>query len=96
LTFEFAFFLFLGITAYTWALKFFQKLQLDFRLFCSLSWSTFSALPTFILFFIYFLFFLFLFFWEKNEFWGITQNWVMTVAPLFTMLTVESLVRDFR
>jgi hypothetical protein len=42
------------------------------------------------------LFYFFLFFWEKNEFWGITQNWVMTVAPLFTMLTVESLVRDFR
>jgi hypothetical protein len=67
-------------------------LQLDFRLFCSLSWSAFSALPAFILFYYFFLFF-----WEKNEFWGITQNWVMTVAPpLFTMLTVESLVRDFR
>jgi len=24
------------------------------------------------------LFYIFLFFWEKNEFWGITQNWVMT------------------
>jgi hypothetical protein len=45
----------------------------------------------------YFLFFIFYFiFLGKNEFWGITQNWVMTVAPLFTMLTVESLVRDFR
>jgi len=43
------------------------------------------------------LFYFFIFyFWEKNEFWGITQNWVMTVAPLFTMLMVESLVRDFR
>jgi len=48
-------------------------LQLDFRLFCSLSWSAFSALPTFI----FFLFF-FYFFGKKNEFWGITQNWVMT------------------
>jgi hypothetical protein len=47
-------------------------LQLDFRLFCSLSWSTFSTLPAFILFYFIFLF------WEKNEFWGITQNWVMT------------------
>jgi hypothetical protein len=27
-------------------------------------------------FIFYFLFFLF--FWERNEFWGITQNWVMT------------------
>jgi hypothetical protein len=44
------------------------------------------------------LYFIFLFFvfGKKNEFWGITQNWVMTVAPLFTMLMVESLVRDFR
>jgi len=33
---------------------------------------------------------------KKSEFWGITQNWVMTVAPLFTMLTIKSLVRDFR
>jgi len=33
---------------------------------------------------------------KKSEFWGITQNWVMTVAPLFTMLMVESLVRDFK
>jgi len=49
----------------------------------------------FFIFFIFFLFFLF-FFGKKNEFWGITQNWVMTVAPFFTMLTVESLVRDFR
>jgi len=32
----------------------------------------------------YFLFFLFLFFWEKNEFWGITQNWVMTEYMKFT------------
>jgi hypothetical protein len=31
-------------------------LQLDFRLFCSLSWSAFSALPAFILFFIYIFF----------------------------------------
>jgi len=62
---------------------------LIFAYFYSLSWSAFSALPAFILFFIFY-------FWEKNEFWGITQNWVMTVAPLFTMLTVESLVRDFR
>jgi hypothetical protein len=63
---------------------------LIFAYFCSLSWSAFSALPTFILFY------LFYFIGKKNEFWGITQNWVMTVAPLFTMLTVESLVRDFR
>jgi hypothetical protein len=33
---------------------------------------------------------------KKVIFGGITQNWVMTVAPLFTMLTIESLVRDFR
>jgi len=44
---------------------------LIFAYFCSLSWSAFSALPAFILFFIFY-------FWEKNEFWGITQNWVMT------------------
>jgi hypothetical protein len=44
---------------------------------------------------LYFIF-LFFIFGKKNEFWGITQNWVMTVAPLFTMLMVESLVRDFR
>jgi hypothetical protein len=53
----------LGITAYTWALKFFRKLQLDFRLFCSLSWSVFSALPAFILFFI-------IFFLEKKRILG--------------------------
>jgi len=62
---------------------------LIFAYFCSLSWSAFSALPAFILFF-------FIFILKKSEFWGITQNWVMTVAPLFTMLMVESLVRDFR
>jgi hypothetical protein len=49
-------------------------LQLDFRLFCSLSWSAFSALPAFILFFLFFIF------GKKNEFWGITQNWVMTIS----------------
>ena len=39
----------------------------------------------------------FCFYFEKKViFGGITQNWVMTVAPLFTMLTIESLVRDFR
>jgi len=34
-------------------------------------------------FIFYFLFFFifFLFFWgKKNEFWGITQNWVMTLS----------------
>jgi hypothetical protein len=28
------------------------------------------------------LFYFFLFFWEKNEFWGITQNWVMTFGSV--------------
>jgi len=64
---------------------------LIFAYSCSLSWSVFSALPAFILFF----YFGFFYFGKKNEFWGITQNWVMTVAPLFTMLMIESLVRDF-
>jgi hypothetical protein len=43
---------------------------------------------------LFFLFFIFIL--KKSEFWGITQNWVMTVAPLFTMLAIESLVKDFR
>jgi hypothetical protein len=30
------------------------------------------------LYFIFYFLFFILFFWEKNEFWGITQNWVMT------------------
>jgi hypothetical protein len=46
-------------------------------------------LPAFILFFDFY-------FEKKGDFWGITQNWVMTVAPLFKMLMIESLVRDFR
>jgi hypothetical protein len=31
------------------------------------------------LYFIFYFLFFILFFWEKNEFWGITQNWVMTM-----------------
>jgi hypothetical protein len=27
-----------------------------------------------------FIFFIFYFFGKKNEFWGITQNWVMTIT----------------
>jgi hypothetical protein len=35
------------------------------------------------------LFYFFIFyFWEKNEFWGITQNWMMTLT------VVPSLQRD--
>jgi len=39
-------------------------LQLDFRLFCSLSWSAFSTLPAFILFFFI------IFFLEKKRILG--------------------------
>jgi len=67
-------------------------LQLDFHLFLQPFLVGFLRIAS--------LYFIFLIFLgkekKKNEFWGITQNWVMTVAPLFTMLTVESLVRDFR
>jgi hypothetical protein len=62
-------------------------LQLDFRLFLQPFLVGFLRIAS-----LYF----FIFLGKKNEFWGITQNWVMTVAPLFTMLMVESLVRDFR
>jgi hypothetical protein len=33
---------------------------------------------------------LFYFFWEKNEFWGITQNWVMTVPDRESITTTEN------
>jgi hypothetical protein len=48
---------------------------LIFAYFCSLSWSAFSALPAFILFFLFWFFFILE---KKSDFWGITQNWVMT------------------
>jgi len=48
---------------------------LIFAYFCSLSWSAFSTLPAFILFFLFWFFY----FGKKSEFWGITQNWVMTI-----------------
>jgi len=38
------------------------------------------------LYFIFYFLFIFiylLFFWKKNEFWGITQNWVMTICIIF-------------
>jgi hypothetical protein len=35
------------------------------------------------IFYFLFIFIYFLFFWEKNEFWGITQNWVMTICIIF-------------
>jgi len=53
-------------------------LQLDFRLFLQpflVGFLRIASLYFFILFY-----FIFYFFWEKNEFWGITQNWVMTVG----------------
>jgi hypothetical protein len=40
-------------------------------------------LPAFILFFIFY-------FWEKNEFWGITQNWVKTTGLTTTISTTSS------
>jgi hypothetical protein len=63
-------------------------LQLDFRLFLQPFLVGFLRIAS--------LYFIIFFFEKKSEFWGITQNWVMTVAPLFTILMVESLVRDFR
>jgi len=35
--------------------------------------------------------FFFFFFEEKEKRFGVTQKWVMTVAPLFTMLTEQRL-----
>jgi len=61
----------LGITAYTWALKFLRKLQLDFRLFLQPFLVGFLRIAS-----LYFIFFIFIL--KKSEFWGITQNWVMT------------------
>jgi hypothetical protein len=68
-------------------------LQFDFRLFLQPFLVSFLRIASLYFIFFYFGFFLF---WKKSEFWGITQNWVMTVAPLFTMLMIESLVRDFK
>jgi hypothetical protein len=34
----------------------------------------------------------FLFFWEKNEFWGITQNWVMT-GVIVSQFIVSSIAK---
>jgi len=37
------------------------------------------------------LFYFFIFyFWEKNEFWGITQNWVMTTISSLPLTELES------
>jgi hypothetical protein len=61
----------LGITAYTWALKFFRKLQLDFHLFLQPFLVGFLRIAS-----LYFIFLIFIL--KKSEFWGITKNWVMT------------------
>ena len=73
----------LGHNGVQLGLNFLQKLQLDFPV-CFLHVAS-----------LYFIFLIFILKKKKN-FWGITQNWVMTVALLFTMFTIESLVRDFR
>jgi len=57
-------------------LKFLQKLQLDFRLFLQPFLVSFLRIAS--LYFIFFILVFFLFWKKKSDFWGITQNWVMT------------------
>jgi len=57
-------------------LKFLQKLQLDFRLFLQPFLVSFLRIAS--LYFILFLFWFFFILEKKSDFWGITQNGVMT------------------
>jgi hypothetical protein len=51
-------------------------LQLDFRLFLQPFLVSFLRIAS--LYFIFFILVFFLFWKKKSDFWGITQNWVMT------------------
>ena len=70
-----------------------ENCRLIFAYFAYFSWSTFSTLPAFIFIFI-FLFYFFLFLFKKIEFWGITQNWVMTTGTKLYIHILQVCLRN--